>query len=37
MLKFEAIRGFRFLGDIAIDDISLTKECYGKGRWHPTK
>ena len=29
--RFEAIRGFSPRGDIAIDDFSLTPECFGLG------
>jgi len=30
--RFEAIRGFTPRGDIAIDDFSLTPECFGLGK-----
>ena len=29
---FEGIRGLRFQGDIAIDDVTLSPECFGKGK-----
>lgn len=28
-LQFEARRGFRARGDIAIDDVSMSPECFG--------
>ena len=30
---FEGIRGLRFSGDIALDDVTLSPECFGKGNW----
>lgn len=29
---FEGVRGLRFQGDIAIDDVTLSPECFGKGK-----
>ena len=33
MLMFKGIRGLRFKGDIALDDVTLSPECFGKGNW----
>jgi hypothetical protein len=33
VIKFEGYRGMRFRGDIAIDDVSLTAECFGQGKF----
>jgi len=31
-LIFEGVRGLRFQGDIAIDDVTLSPECFGRGK-----